>query len=174
MRSELRSKRQRADWPVLARLLSPRGRVAAVAVPALLILNLTALVAPGATPRPALREIELLARDMTFYLAGDTQAGPNPTLWLEAGEEVRIVLRNQDPGITHNFAVTAWNVSMKAFQGEGAPRSVLVRAPQRPGRFEYVCTPHSAMMAGVIEVVASVASNEVKSAAALPISNLPW
>ena len=174
MRSELRSKRQRADWPVLARLLSPRGRVAAVAVPALLVLNLTALVAPGATPRSALREIELLARDMTFYLAGDTEAGPNPTLWMEAGEEVRIVLRNQDPGITHNFAVTAWNVSMKAFQGEGAPRSVLVRAPQRPGRFEYVCTPHSAMMAGVIEVVASVASNEVKSAAALPISSLPW
>ena len=133
----------------LTRLLSPRGRIATAVVLGLLSVG---LVTPAADP--VSREITLVARDMAFYLSEQTQAGPNPTLQLKVGEQVRIVLRNQDPGIVHTFAIKPWNVSMTSRHGETA--SMLVRAPRRPGRYEYVCSPHHSMlMAGVIEVVAS-------------------
>ena len=135
----------------LTRLLSPRGRIATAVVLGLLSVSLVALVTPAADP--VSREITLVARDMAFYLSEQTQAGPNPTLQLKVGEQVRIVLRNQDPGIVHGFAIKPWNVSMTSRHDEAV--SMLVRAPRRPGRYEYVCTPHSTMMAGVIEVVAS-------------------
>ena len=135
----------------LTRLLSPRGRIATAVVLGLLSVSLVGLVTPAADP--VSREITLVARDMAFYLLEQTQAGPNPTLQLKVGEQVRIVLRNQDPGIVHGFAIKPWNVSMTSRHDEAV--SMLVRAPRRPGRYEYVCTPHSALMAGVIEVVAS-------------------
>ncbi len=136
----------------LTRLLSPRGRIATAVVLGLLSVSLVALVTPAADP--VSREITLVARDMAFYLSEQTQAGPNPTLQLKVGEQVRIVLRNQDPGIVHGFAIKPWNVSMTLRHDETA--SMLVRAPRRPGRYEYVCSPHhSTLMAGVIEVVAS-------------------
>ena len=137
----------------LTRLLSPRGRIATAVVLGLLSVSLVSLVTPAADP--VSREITLVARDMAFYLLEQTQAGPNPTLQLKVGERVRIVLRNQDPGIVHGFAIKPWNVSMTSRYDEDEVVSVLVRAPRRPGRYEYVCTPHSTMMAGVIEVVAS-------------------
>ncbi len=133
------------------RLLSPRGRIATAVVLGLLSVSLVGLVTPAADP--VSREITLVARDMAFYLSEQTQAGPNPTLRLKVGEQVRIVLRNQDPGIVHGFAIKPWNVRMTARHDEAV--SMLVRAPRRPGRYEYVCTPHSTLMAGVIEVVAS-------------------
>ena len=135
----------------LTRLLSPRGRIATAVVLGLLSVSLVGLVTPAADP--VSREITLVARDMAFYLLEQTQAGPNPTLQLKVGEWVRIVLRNQDPGIVHGFAIKPWNVSMTSRHDEAV--SMLVRAPRGPGRYEYVCTPHSTMMAGVIEVVAS-------------------
>ncbi len=133
------------------RLLSPRGRIATAVVLGLLSVSLVGLVTPAADP--VSREITLVARDMAFYLLEQTHAGPNPTLQLKVGEQVRIVLRNQDPGIVHSFAIKPWNVSMTSRHDKAV--SMLVRAPRRPGRYEYVCTPHSTLMAGVIEVVAS-------------------
>lgn len=141
-------------YPLTWRVLSPRGRIAMVMVLVSLGLGLTAFVAPVAGPRATPREINLVARDMAFYLSDATQAGPNPTLRLKAGEQVRITLRNQDPGIKHTFAVKAWKLVVTPFRGHGGG-SVLVRAPQRLGRYDYVCIPHPTLMAGVIEVVAS-------------------
>ena len=135
----------------ISRLLSPRGRIATAVVLGLLSVSLVGLVTPAADP--VSREITLVARDMAFYLSEQTQAGPNPTLQLKVGEQVRIVLRNQDPGIVHTFAIKPWNASMTLRHDETA--SMLVRAPRSPGRYEYVCTPHLMLMAGVIEVVAS-------------------
>ena len=139
------------------RLLSPRGRIATAVVLGLLSVSLVGLVTPAADP--VSREITLVARDMAFYLSEQTQAGPNPTLQLKVGEQVRIILRNEDPGIVHSFAIKPWNVLMTSrhdeAEAEAEAASMLVRAPERPGRYQYVCTPHSTLMAGVIEVVAS-------------------
>ena len=53
----------------------------------------------------AVREIHLVARDMTYYLDG--QGEPNPTLHVSRGQHVRIRLTNRDSGMSHDFGVPA-------------------------------------------------------------------
>lgn len=96
------------------------------------------------------REIRLVARDMTFYLDGQDE--PNPTLKLHAGEQVRVTLRNDDVGLTHDFAIRAWDVGTPLVEGQDKEGSVVFRVPGTPGTQEYTCTPHSAMMRGTIAV----------------------
>jgi hypothetical protein len=51
------------------------------------------------------REITLVARGMAFYYLGDPVV-PNPPIFVNAGERVRIVLRNDDRGITPRISST--------------------------------------------------------------------
>ena len=95
------------------------------------------------------REIVLVARNMAFYLEGDPT--PNPTLRLHAGERVRLVLRNADPGMTHNFAVAEWGIASGDLHGEGFSHLEFL-VPTVPGPRAYECTPHAAMMRGTIDV----------------------
>ena len=103
---------------------------------------------PGDSPR----EITLVTRDMAFYLDGSDTS--NPVLMMRAGETVRIVLRNEDVGIKHTFEVGTWNQAVPSAKG-GHTASAVIEVPDRPGRYEYVCGPHPALMRGVIEVVES-------------------
>ncbi len=104
----------------------------------------------GGTPSAkAPREIVLVARDMGFYLDGAGAA--NPTLRLEAGEDIRLVLRNEEPGVIHDVAVSAWNVGTRRLQARERD-AVVFRVPDAPGRYEYLCNPHASMMRGIIEV----------------------
>ncbi|HVL65843.1 MAG TPA: plastocyanin/azurin family copper-binding protein [Vicinamibacterales bacterium] len=96
------------------------------------------------------REIRLVARDMTFYVEG--QQEPNPTIALRPGEQVRIRIRNEDAGMRHDFAVQAWGVASRMLDDRGQEDSVLLRAPAEPGTTAYVCTPHSRMMSGTVRV----------------------
>jgi len=95
-------------------------------------------------------EMTLVARGMAFYLEGDLET-PNPTIRLRAGERVRIVLRNEERGITHDFAVPVWNEGVGLI-GWNEQESVTFDVPDAPGRYEYVCRPHMLMMRGVILV----------------------
>lgn len=95
------------------------------------------------------RVVVLVVRDMAFHVDGE-QSG-NPTLRFKAGEKVRLVLRNEVPGMTHDFAVPGWRVATRALQGVGSD-VVTVTVPTRPGQYEYICNPHSVMMRGSIEV----------------------
>jgi plastocyanin len=111
------------------------------------VVALPSLVADPAAPS---REIVLTARNMAFYLAGNPQ--PNPTLRVRAGESITLVLRSEDAGITHDFAVKAWDVATSLLTGKGAV-SVSFRVPdRREGPQEYVCSAHAIMMRGTIEV----------------------
>jgi len=105
--------------------------------------------APGASAPPNPRDVVLIARDMRFYLDG--QSNRNPTLRLKAGETIRLVVRNQQPGLTHDFAIPAWRVATGALLGMDAD-VVTFTVPNQPGRHEYICNPHAAMMRGFIEV----------------------
>lgn len=121
----------------------------------LVLFGLTGLAIAGLLPLvadaiDAPREIVLVARDMTFYLEG--QAQPNPTIRVTAGEEVRVVLRNEEAGLIHDFAVERWRVAVAPLS-ENETGTVVFRAPARPGRYPYVCTPHSEMMRGILEVI---------------------
>ena len=127
--------------------LTRAGRTLFVTVAAAIGLAVVALLPLIADPRPQAREIILVARDMTFFLEGDPT--PNPVLHFKAGEMVRVVLRNEERGVTHDFAVKAWNVALEPIRGEGA-RSVEFQVPDRTGSQDYLCTPHSAMMRGQV------------------------
>ena len=128
-----------------------RGAVTGVRLAGVAIVGLSILLPLTASTRPAVREISLVARDMAFYLEGGTV--PNPTIRLDAGEEVRFILRNLDPGIAHNLAIEGWELET-AYLDADASATLRVRVPAQPGRQAYVCVPHRQMMHGVIEVVA--------------------
>lgn len=119
--------------------------LAAAAVAILAVAALGPIVASQDDPR----EVVLVARGMRFYLDGHPEA--NPTIALKAGERVRLVLRNADPGATHDFAVAAWGVVTEALQGRGVA-VVDFRVPGQPGEYRYRCTPHPLMMSGTLEV----------------------
>ena len=95
------------------------------------------------------RELRLVVRDMTYYLDGSEE--PNPTLRLRAGETVRLVLRNEDRGMKHDFTVPAWDAATPLLTGQ-REASLLLTAPARGARTSYHCTPHEETMRGTIIV----------------------
>jgi plastocyanin len=96
------------------------------------------------------RTVTLVVRNMTYYLEGNDT--PNPSLTFAAGEQVRLTLRNEDPGMSHDFTIRPWSVSTKILDGKGQD-TVTFRVPSgSEGPASYTCTPHSAMMSGRIVV----------------------
>jgi hypothetical protein len=98
------------------------------------------------------REVVVIARQMSFY-SGDGGTA-NPTIQMAPGERIRITLIAADPGFDHDFAVTAWGVKTPILHGEGRT-SIVVQAPDQPGKALYICSIHASMMNGTIEVIAS-------------------
>lgn len=119
----------------------------AIAALAALMLLVALLPALSSTPT---REITLVVRGMTFYLKDDPRT-PNPTLEVKAGERLRIVLENQDRGMTHDFAVPALDEALDPI--DWSETDILVfDVPDAPGTYEYVCRPHRLMMRGMLRV----------------------
>lgn len=119
----------------------------AIALAAGLMLLAALLPALSSTPT---REVTLVARGMAFYLESDPRT-VNPTLEVKAGERLRVVLRNQDRGMTHDFAVPAVAAAMNAI-GWNESGEVVLHLPDTPGTYEYMCRPHALMMRGIIRV----------------------
>ena len=116
---------------------------------AFVVVGLIALMPVVANPRTSPREIVLVARDMAFYLEGSNT--PNPTIVVKPSEEVRVIVRNQDPGITHAFAVGSLRASINRIE-PGSTQGIQFRAPRKAGRYDYVCPPHALMMKGTLLV----------------------
>jgi len=110
---------------------------------------LRAVLLPALTATPT-REITLVTSGMAFYIEGDAGT-PNPTIEVTAGERVRIVLRNQDRGMTHDFAVPAVAAAMDAIRWNESG-DVTFDVPDTPGTYQYECRPHRLMMRGVLRV----------------------
>jgi plastocyanin len=107
-------------------------------------------LASSAVERPEDREIVLVARGMAFYRLGDPTTA-NPSIRLNAGERVRIVVRNEDRGITHDFAVPGLDAAVDRIDWN-EEEDVTFDVPETPGRYQYVCRPHMLMMRGEIIV----------------------
>ena len=122
----------------------PVKAIAAMAAGMLLVALLPALSSTRS------REITLVARGMAFYLENDPTT-PNPTLAVSAGERVRIVLQNQDWGLTHDFAVPSVAAALDPIRWNESGE-VVFDVPTTPGTYEYVCRPHRLMMRGTIRV----------------------
>jgi hypothetical protein len=110
--------------------------------------------APGESParehaREIGREIHLVAKDMTFYVAG--QDAPNPTIHARPGERLRIVLNNTDVGMSHDFVIRSWHVNTRLLKGKGQD-SIEFTVPNTRGSHSYSCSPHAEMMGGAIVV----------------------
>jgi plastocyanin len=133
----------------MGHLYTLKRRIWVVAAAFLLVLGVVALIPLVAGPRGQTREIVLVARQMAYYVEGQTT--PNPTLRVAPRERVRLVLRNEDPGMTHDLTLGSLKVSVPAIAAQGRS-SVEFRAPAEPGRHRYVCTPHAKMMFGTLEV----------------------
>ena len=112
------------------RLRDPAGRVAGVLLAGVVVVGLVVFLPLSADPEAAPREIVLVTRDMAFYLEG--QRAPNPMLTMTAGETVRIVVRNEDTGIGHNFGIPTWDEATPIVDG-GATAMVQIEVPSRPG-----------------------------------------
>ena len=98
------------------------------------------------------REVIIVARGMTFTLPSDPDTA-NPVIHLRPGEVVTITLRNEAPGLMHDFRIPSWDVKTEQTRG-GESSSVAVTVPPQQGRYEYICGPHSEMMRGFVEVAA--------------------
>ena len=105
----------------------------------------------GCTPAGAPRDVTLVARGMTFVLADHSET-VNPVIELRANERVRLVLRNDAPGLIHDIQIPAWDVAVDPIRA-GQTAEVVFTVPRTPGRFPYVCRPHAELMSGFIEVV---------------------
>lgn len=127
----------RKHWPVV-------GALTAIVIAAAAVLPLVA-------ERAETRRIVLVAKGMSFVLEGESS--PNPVLRMRAGEQVEIVLRNETPGIVHDLAIPQLNAAT-ARVPHGSEATLVIKAPDTPGRYEYQCRPHAQMMRGVIEVAA--------------------
>jgi plastocyanin len=116
------------------------------------ILALAATLLPmiASSGSDDVREIRLVVRNMSFYVEG--QMEPNPTLTVRAGEQVRLVLRNEEPGMRHDFAVGAWAIRTRMLADRGEADTVTFRVPAERGEQTYQCTPHAKMMHGTIRV----------------------
>ena len=125
-----------------------RMRLILTTVVVLALGGLFALLPVGARSLE-LREVVLTARQMSFRIGDASET--NPVIRMAPGEKVRITLISADPGFEHDFAVTAWNVKSPVLHGLGRT-SIVVQAPDRPGRAAYVCSSPASMMNGIIEV----------------------
>lgn len=123
---------------------------AVIALGSLAVLAMTLLPTLASPPSDGLHEIRLVVRDMNFYVEGESQ--PNPTLSVRAGQQVRLVLKNEDPGMRHDFVVNAWQVGTRVLEDRGEQDTITFRAPSEPGEQVYHCTPHAKMMRGTIRV----------------------
>jgi len=135
--------RLRTEWGAL----KGSSPLVAVALGTVVVVGLAAILTAVVEPA-APRTIELTARDMAFYVSGSSE--PNPEIRVKAGEDVRIVLRNEQAGVSHDFVVESLGVAIEPIS-EGSD-SVLIRVPGKRGVHQYVCTPHSRMMRGMLIV----------------------
>ena len=97
----------------------------------------------------AARDIHVVARGMTFYVDGRAEA--NPALRVRRGEHVRIVFRNDDAGMKHDFVIPEWDIESKTLSGKGET-SITFSVPGHATSGIYFCTPHASMMRGTIAV----------------------
>jgi plastocyanin len=126
-----------------AKLFGFRFVLSTFGVVAVISFLLLPLVAERINPR----EIVVVARDMAFFVEG--QAAPNPVIRVRRGEHIALTFRNEEAGMTHDFAISGWSVATRQLRGNGVDR-ISFTVPDVAGAAEYVCSPHSATMRGVI------------------------
>jgi plastocyanin len=122
------------------------------------VVSLAVLLAAGAYAftfvalrEDGTREVVLVAKNMAFVAEGADAQTPNPTILLEAGERVRLVLKNEDAGMLHDLVADPLGLRIDAL-AFGESGGVVIRAPEQKGESDYYCSFHSRLMRGRIVV----------------------
>ena len=89
------------------------------------------------------RTIIVTARDMRFNVT-------NPDIVLVSGETVRIIFRNEDPGMKHDLMIRDLGLSTPMLVA-GEEAILEFRAPA-DGVFEYLCSIHPVSMRGILRI----------------------
>lgn len=124
--------------------------VGAIAIAAMVFTLLPMRASTSFSTSAGPRVVKLVVRDMAFYVDGNAE--PNPILVLKAGEHVRIHLRNEEPGMRHDFAIKAWDVATRLLEDRGQEDTIDFQVPETRGTTAYTCTPHSKMMSGTLQI----------------------
>jgi len=96
------------------------------------------------------REINLVAQNMTFYLEDNAQV-INPVINVFPGEHIRVVLKNEDRGMTHYFSIPSIDAATAGVSWNHKKEIVFV-APMESGAYDYICHPHLLKMRGILRV----------------------
>src|SRR5262249_57486960 len=120
-----------------------RGPVGVALVASALIVAavLARVAARGDHVEPAVHEIRLVVRDMSYHVGDGAEI--NPQLRVRAGERVRVILTNTEAGMAHDFVIPDWKVASRLVKGKGS-ETVEFTAPSSAGAYTYKCTPHAA------------------------------
>ena len=89
------------------------------------------------------RTIVITAKDMRFNVT-------NPTITLAPGELVRIVFRNEDPGMKHDLMIPDLGLGTRVLKA-GEETVLSFRAP-KSGLFSCHCSLHPVSMRGAFSV----------------------
>ena len=97
---------------------------------------------PGGKTNVA-RTVVLTAMDMKFNIS-------NPTVVIAPGEVIRIVMRNEDPGMKHDLVIPQLGLRTPVLE-PGEEAVLEFRAP-RTGSLEYLCSFHPISMRGFLSI----------------------
>ena len=115
-----------------------------------ILLSLFVVGAAPACQTSPVRDVTLVTRGMTFALA-ERPDETNPVLRFRSGERVRLMLKNEATGLSHDVAIPAWNVSVDPIP-PGQVATTVFTVPDAAGSVGYLCRPHAAMMNGIVDV----------------------
>tara|TARA_B100000809_G_C14658832_1_gene358820 strand:- start:29 stop:466 length:438 start_codon:yes stop_codon:yes gene_type:complete len=98
----------------------------------------------GNLKRPeAVVTVVVVAKDMKFNQT-------NPTIYIRPGTKIRLILRNEDPGMRHDLVLEALGLETPILkEGESA---ILEFVVEDEGLFEYICSLHPVLMRGILMV----------------------
>lgn len=105
----------------------------------------------GAAGDPV-RTIVLTAKDMKFNAT-------NPTINLEPGEWIRLVIRNEDPGMKHDLTIP--ELGLRSAVIETGETTVLSFRVPKNAFLTYLCSFHPVSMKGVFSVDDGSAAGEL-------------
>jgi plastocyanin len=136
--------------------MTMRQRKRLAGLTSLAAVGLIVLVAGAVLARsivPTVR-IELVAEQMTFRAvrgSNPDDRAENPTLRLEAGQTVEIVLRSLDRGMKHDLVIPELDLQSECVSF-GETTRLRFTAPS-PGIYAYYCSMHPTIMRGQLVIL---------------------